>query len=257
MSKEFEVAVIASGSKGNSTIIKAGDTAFLVDAGISCRRITNGLKECGLHPLDLSGVLITHEHTDHVSGLPVLSRKYKLPIFANEKTWQAMELRNEIERSCHRLLPGHLSFGGMTVSSFAISHDAASPVGYSFLFKEEKCTYLTDSGFVNEEIKVASLNSDVLILEANHDEEMLKTGPYPRMLKERILGTRGHLSNTAAGWFLANMEKMPREVFLAHISQENNKPELALSTVERILNDSGCSVLPRIFVTSQGDLVHN
>ena len=97
----------------------------------------------------------------------------------------------------------------------------------------------------------------MLILEANHDEEMLKTGPYPRMLKERILGTRGHLSNTAAGWFLANMERMPQEVFLAHISHENNKPELALATVERILNDSGCSVLPRIFVTSQGDLVHN
>lgn len=257
MSKEFEVAVLASGSKGNATVIKAGNKAFLVDAGISCRRITNALQEYGLHPYDLSGVLITHEHKDHISGLPVLSKKYKLPIFANEKTWQAMELRNEIERSCHRLLPGTISFGDMKVSSFAISHDAASPVGYSFQYKEEKCTYLTDSGFVNEEIKLATLNSDVIILEANHDEEMLKKGPYPKMLKERILGTRGHLSNTAAGWFLANMEKMPQEVFLAHLSQENNKPELALSTVERILSDAGCLVMPRIFVASQGYLVHN
>lgn len=257
MSKEFEVTVLASGSKGNATVIKAGDTAFLVDAGISCRRITSGLKECGLEPNDLSGVLITHEHRDHVGGLPVFSKKYKLPIFANGKTWQAMDLRNDIERSCHRLLPNTFSLNGITVASFAISHDAASPVGYSFQYKEQKCTYLTDSGFVNEEIKLAAFNSDVLILEANHDEEMLKNGPYPKMLQARILGTRGHLSNTAAGWFLANMQKLPQEVFLAHISQENNKPELALSTVKRILNDAGCAVTPTIYVTAQDHLVHN
>ena len=257
MSKEFEVTVLASGSKGNATVIKAGNTAFLVDAGISCRRITSGLKECGLEPNDLSGVLITHEHRDHVGGLPVFSKKYKLPIFANEKTWQAMDLRNDIERSCHRLLPNAFSLNGITVASFAISHDAASPVGYSFQYKEQKCTYLTDSGFVNEEIKLAAFNSDVLILEANHDEEMLKNGPYPKMLQARILGTRGHLSNTAAGWFLANMQKLPQEVFLAHISQENNKPELALSTVKRILNDAGCAVTPTIYVTAQDHLVHN
>lgn len=257
MKGSFGVAVLASGSKGNATVIKAGDTAFLVDAGISCRRITNGLKEFGLHPYDLSGVLITHEHKDHVGGLPVLSRKYKLPVFANEKTWQAMEQRSQIERSCHRFLPADFSLGGITVSSFPVSHDAASPVGYSFIYKEEKCIYLTDSGFVSESIKLAARDADVLIIEANHDEEMLKNGPYPAMLKERILSTRGHLSNTAAGWFLANLPKMPREVFLAHLSEENNLPELALETVQKIINKSGCTVMPKIFIGSQAGLVHN
>ncbi|HIU63780.1 MAG TPA: MBL fold metallo-hydrolase [Candidatus Avacidaminococcus intestinavium] len=257
MSKEFSVCVIASGSKGNATLIKAGDTAFLVDAGISCRRITAGLKELDLDPLDLSGVLITHEHRDHVAGLPVLTRKYKLPVFANEETWGAMEVRNDIERVCHRLLPQNFSLGQVEISSFAISHDAAQPVGYSFVCRGEKCSYLTDSGFVNESIRQGTAGCDILILEANHDEDMLKNGDYPRMLKNRILSARGHLSNTAAGWFLANLDKMPKEVFLAHLSAENNRPELASETIKRIISDAGCAREPKLFIASQEHITHN
>ena len=257
MSKSFEVCVIASGSKGNSTLIKAGDTAFLVDAGVSCRKITSGLKEMGLDPLDLSGILITHEHRDHVGGLPVLTRKYKLPVFANEETWNAMDLRSEIARSCHRLLPLNFAVGKITISSFAVSHDAAKPVGYTFVCDGEKCSYVTDSGFVNESIRQGVDGSDVLILEANHDEDLLKNGSYPRVLKERILGARGHLSNSAAGWFLATLAKMPQEVFLAHLSDENNRPELAKETINRILQDAGCYKKPQIFVASQEHIIHN
>ncbi|MEG2343380.1 MAG: MBL fold metallo-hydrolase [Acidaminococcaceae bacterium] len=257
MRTAFEVAVIASGSKGNATLIKAGKTAVLVDAGVSCRKITAGLKACQVAPEELSGVLITHEHTDHVGGLPVLSRKYQLPIFANEGTWGAMLKRSEIERSCCRILPSAFRLGDLEITPFAISHDAANPVGYMFRYGNEKCTYLTDSGFVNAEITRAITDAAVLILEANHDEEMLKNGSYPQMLKERILGTRGHLSNVAAGWLLAKMPRLPQEVFLAHISQENNTPALALATVKNILRSAACGEELKIYVTAQDYVVHN
>lgn len=257
MRTSFEVAVLASGSKGNATLIKVGKTAFLVDAGISCKRITERLKFCGVEPQDLAGILITHEHIDHVSGLPVLSRKYKLPIYANEKTWQAMPKRNDIERICCRLLPQKMVVGGVSINSFAISHDAASPVGFVFQYNEEKCTYLTDSGFVNDTIKQAAADADVMILEANHDETMLLEGSYPRDLKARILGSRGHLSNTTAGMLLAQMAKKPQEVFLAHLSQENNKPELALATVQNILQQAKGSEQTEIYVAAQDAVVQN
>ena len=187
MTGEFKISVLASGSKGNATIITAGGKNFLIDAGISCRQLTQRIKETGMQPEDLDGVLLTHEHRDHISGLPVFSRKYHLPVFANEPTWRSFPQRSEMERSCCRLLPKC----------------------YVFSYAGARCVYLTDVGFITEEIKNNVAGADTLVLEANHDEEMLKKGIYPYALKQRILGTRGHLSNKAAGWLLSQMERLP------------------------------------------------
>lgn len=257
MSSEFSVTVLASGSRGNAAVIRAGEQAFLIDVGISCRQLVERLAQAGLSPEDLSGVLLTHEHNDHVKGLPVFSRKFHLPVFANEKTWQYLPKKNEMERSCCRLLPKSLVSGSLQIIPFVVPHDAAATVGYVFKSGGSKCTYLTDVGFVTDEVRQNVAEADVLILEANHDVDMLKNGSYPQLLKQRILGTRGHLSNVSAAWLLAQMDRLPEEVFLAHLSQENNLPDLALQTVRGILDANELGAATKIYVASQDKIVKN
>lgn len=257
MTGEFKISVLASGSKGNATVISADGKNFLIDAGISCRQLVQRLREAGYQPEDLDGVLLTHEHRDHVSGLSVLNRKYHLPVFANEATWRYIPQRGEMERACCRLLPKCLETDGLKITSFNVPHDAAGTVGYVFTCAGARCVYLTDVGFITEEIKENVAGADTLVLEANHDEEMLKKGTYPYALKQRILGTRGHLSNNAAGWLLAQMERLPGEVFLAHLSQENNTPQLALNTVRGMLDAKEIGESTKIYVASQDNIVKN
>lgn len=257
MQNKFQVNVIASGSKGNSTIIVADDTAILIDAGISCKRIIQGLKTCGLEPEDLSGVLLTHEHTDHVAGLPVFSRKTKIPIYANERTWAAMPRRSEIVRESIRVLPRNFVLGNIAIEPFKISHDAADPVGYSLFCGHDKCTYLTDCGFLNEACMEAVKDAETLILEANHDVEMLKHGSYPVALQNRILGKKGHLSNATAAELLAGLECLPQEVFLAHISHENNSPRMVFNTMNTMLKQMHAQKMVKLYVTRQDVMVSN
>lgn len=257
MTGEFKISVLASGSKGNATVISAGGKNILIDAGISCRQLVQRLREAGLQPEDLDAVLLTHEHRDHVNGLPVFSRNYHLPVFANEATWRYIPQRGELERASCRLMPKLLETDGLKITSFAVPHDAASTVGYVFTCAGARCVYLTDVGFITKEIKENVAGADTLVLEANHDEEMLKKGTYPYVLKQRILGTRGHLSNNAAGWLLSQMERLPGEVFLAHLSQENNTPQLALKTVRGILDAKELGEDTQIYVTSQDNILKN
>ena len=168
MSSEFEITILASGSKGNAAVIRAGEQAFLVDVGISCRQLTERLHQAGMKPEDLTGVLLTHEHNDHVKGLPVFCRKYRLPVFANERTWQYMPKKSEMERSCCRLLPKKLSSGSLEIIPFAVPHDAASTVGYVFKSGGSKCTYLTDVGFVTDEVRQNIADADVVVLSLIH-----------------------------------------------------------------------------------------
>ena len=232
MSSEFEITILASGSKGNAAVIRAGEQAFLVDVGISCRQLTERLHQAGMKPEDLTGVLLTHEHHDHVKGLPVFCRKYRLPVFANERTWQYMPKKSEMERSCCRLLPKKLSSGSLEIIPFAVPHDAASTVGYVFKSGGSKCTYLTDVGFVTDEVRQNIADADVVVLEANHDVKMLEAGPYPYYLKRRILGDYGHLSNENAGRLLSSiLHDNLKHIFLGHLSKENNYEELAYETV--------------------------
>lgn len=259
INKYFKVHVLASGSKGNSILVQAGGTSILIDAGISSRQIVGKLAQLGVKPHELDGVFVTHEHKDHVGGLPVFSKRAQVPIFAREKTWLAMDCIRQIERTYCRLLPiTKLNVGDFLIKPFFISHDAVEPVGFSFFYKDQKCSFATDLGCYNQEIKEAIADSDVLILEANHDEQMLKEGSYPRFLKERIKSEQGHLSNLQAGTLLAEIvEKKMIDVFLAHLSQENNRPSLAEKTVNGILSAKGKIDKVTLYVASQIQMVSN
>lgn len=242
----MQIHVLASGSTGNATFIKIGGANILIDAGISARRIKQGLAAVGTAVEDLDGILITHEHRDHIVGLPTLTRKYRLPVFARPEAWKALDTQSvgrELPEECRRELTDSFDIRDVKVEPFSIPHDAADPVGFSFYHSNKKCCLATDLGFVTETVKKALAFADALVLEANHDVEMLKQGSYPWFLKKRIMSNRGHLANTDAGWTLARLPRKSHcHVFLAHLSQENNRPDLAEDTVANILAEQGCQL---------------
>lgn len=236
----MKVHVLASGSAGNAIFLKNEHTSILIDAGISARRIKNSLAAIGTAIEDIDGVFITHEHSDHIKGLPTLLKKYRLPVYTRPATWEAMPFKEPLPYECYRGLPESVDIGTVKIEPFSISHDAADPVGFNFFCRGNKCSVATDLGFVTENVKKALALSDILVLESNHDTEMLEKGSYPWPLKKRIMSNRGHLSNIDAAWTIARLpRKTHTHVFLAHMSQENNRPELARETVGTILSSQG------------------
>ncbi len=240
---DLTFCALASGSSGNSYLVKSGTTTLLVDVGISGKRICDGLALAGAAADSVDGILITHEHSDHIRSLKVMQKRSpEAYIYTNLGTYTC--IRDEIADGRHIAFETGASFaiGDITVTSFPVSHDAAEPVGFTFEKGESKLAIVTDTGYVSEEIFRAVSGSDLLVLESNHDEHILQFCRYPYHIKRRILSDRGHLCNEAAaevmGRLLAEGEKRP--VFLlAHLSQENNTPDLALITVENYLEESG------------------
>lgn len=237
----MRVSVLASGSKGNAIFVELDGVRLLVDAGISATRIKRGLMEQGIDAGALDGVLVTHEHTDHVNGLPMLSKWYHLPIFTRSGTIEHMACREKIPMECFHAIEEGFQLGGVRIVSFSIPHDAADPVGYR-IEGSETCVVATDLGFVTSSVQAALEGADVMVLEANHDPGLLRQGSYPWPLKRRILSNRGHLANSDAAWALVRLNRRPRQVFLAHLSEENNRPELAQETVQSILARQGVEI---------------
>lgn len=231
----------ASGSSGNCYLVKTDNTALLVDAGISARRINAGLKQSDTSEEQLAAILITHEHSDHVRSLPTLMhQKRNLVAYANENTWQALGLSVESQRKGIFLTDEPFQIGDITVKAFPVSHDAADPVGYSFYWQGKQISIITDTGCVGDELVKEAMEADLLVLEANHDVDMLRIGRYPWFLKQRILGDRGHLSNETAAKLLVRLlteRKKDRRILLGHLSRENNFPEMAYQTVKNILEE--------------------
>jgi phosphoribosyl 1,2-cyclic phosphodiesterase len=239
----MQIHILASGSTGNAVLIEMGGRKILIDAGISARRIERGLSEVGIQVANLDGVLITHEHSDHIKGIEILVRKHHVPVYARPATWGAMRNRDRIDREYRRDLGDSLDIGAMKVVPFAISHDAVDPIGFCFYYQQTKWVLATDLGVVTQSVEDALAYADVAILESNHDVDMLQAGPYPQFLKQRIKGKLGHLSNHDAGQILARTPRQPvMQVFLAHLSQKNNQPQLAERTVRKVLQDCGCGV---------------
>ena len=258
----FQVAVLASGSKGNATVMRCEAGMVLVDAGISCRRIVQGMQKLKLRPEDLAAVFITHEHIDHVQGLETFTKKFPVPVFASAGTWRG--IKQTLPRLNLQLCNWHifapqteLTIGGLQARSFSTSHDALEPAGYLFRCKGHTFGYVTDTGYVSDVMKRELEGTEVLVLETNHDPILLKNGRYPPPLQKRILGTKGHLANETAGHLLATLRILPRQVFLAHLSQENNTPDLALSTVRSIVTRHCPKANIQFYVTSQDEVVKN
>lgn len=230
---------LASGSDGNSIYAGTEHTHILVDAGLSGKKIEEGLRQLSLAGSSIEALLITHEHVDHIKGAGILSRRYDIPIFATQGTWEAMEgqigtIAEKNIRFIYKEEPCVIN--DICVVPFEIPHDAAEPVGYCLYAQNHKLTIATDLGHITDTIKENIKDAEVLLLESNHDEEMLLTGPYPQYLKKRIAGSHGHISNTAAGNVLAEMiSSKLHHVYLGHLSGENNIPDLAYQTVANIL----------------------
>lgn len=241
----LELCTLASGSSGNSLLVTDGRTHVLVDAGISCRRICTGLKELGVEPTELAGVLITHEHSDHISGLTTLTKQLRLPVYASPGTGRQLCYRIAfLEELLRPVAPGEgFSVGGLAIESFPTSHDAAESVGYALSAGGRKAAVVTDLGYVTGAVLRVIRGADLLVAEANHDVEWVQSGPYPYHLKARILGDRGHLSNEAGAelaW--TAVEGGARTVVLAHLSHENNTPARAHEVVRGVLERRGAAV---------------
>lgn len=232
-----------SGSSGNASYIGTDKTHILIDAGLACRTIEKAMKEIGLTPSTLDGILITHEHDDHIRGAGVVSRKYNVPIYANQETWQAMEDKiGDISNSNIRIFDNNMDFyiKDINIEPYQIPHDAANPVGFCLYCGNKKISITTDLGYTNNKIINKIMDSDLVVLESNHDIDMLKAGPYPFVLKRRILGKKGHLSNTDAGKAITELiNGKVTHVLLGHLSRQNNLPELAYQTVVEILTSNG------------------
>ena len=241
---KLEFCSLNSGSNGNVSFVSAGGTRLLIDAGLPGRSITGMLDQIGVLPETLSGILVTHEHLDHVKGVGVLSRKYRIPVYANEGTWQAMyRTVGEVQPHLRRVFESGTDFfvGDIGVMPIPISHDTVDPVAFRLYAGNRSVAVATDMGRVTKQVLRHLSGADLILLESNHDPQMLEhNARYPEALKRRILGTRGHLSNlSCAQTLLALHETGVRQALLGHLSQDNNTPELAMQTVRDELNRQG------------------
>lgn len=231
----------SSGSSGNSYLVRSEYTAILIDAGISGKRIMEGLSAAGTQPGEVKALMVTHEHSDHVRSLRVLHKRLpEMMTYSNFATWGC--IKDKIPEGRHVAFESGDEFdiGDIHVKSFRTSHDAAESVCYSFLCGGRQISVLTDTGYISEEIYDQIKTADLLALEANHDPNVLQMGRYPYYVKRRILGEFGHLSNEAAADCIARLhteDKKRRFVLLAHLSAENNSPELAMMTIKNSLQE--------------------
>lgn len=241
MSMRF--SVLASGSTGNAFYIEHAETKLLIDAGLSGKKMEELFRQINIDPTQLTGILVTHEHSDHVKGLGVMARRYHLPVYANEKTWRAMDSaigELQTEQKFHFAANSVKSFGSIEVESFSVSHDAADPMFFNFRANDKKVTLITDLGYVSEKIKDAISGADAYIFESNHDISMLQMSSYPWNVKRRILSDYGHVSNEDCGLALSDViTDRTKRVYLAHLSRENNLKELARMSVDQVLRERG------------------
>ncbi len=238
---------LASGSSGNCQYIGSKETKLLLDAGLTGKYITGALESIDVDAKDINGILVTHEHSDHIKGIGAMMRKYNIPLYVNENTWEVIKGKlGKVEGKEINVFSGYNSFriGDIIVDPYSISHDASDPVGYSFISNDVKISIATDLGCMTDGIIENIKDSNLLVIESNHDIEMVKVGKYPWFLKKRILGEKGHLSNEDAGRTIAKVVDTGNVnyVVLAHLSKENNFPELAYETVKGILEENKIKV---------------
>ncbi|MBC6307152.1 MBL fold metallo-hydrolase [Listeria booriae] len=243
---ELRFSILASGSSGNATLIETANQTILVDCGLSGKKIENLFGEVGRSMTDVDAILVTHEHVDHIKGLGVLARRYEVPIYANAKTWVAMEPSIGEINSAQKFqfdMETVKSFGSLQVESFGVSHDAAEPMFYIFHSGKKKFVMITDTGYVSDRMKGHIANADAYLFESNHDVGMLRMGRYPWNVKRRILGDEGHVSNEDAGIAISEViGDATKRIYLGHLSKDNNMKDLARMSVSQTLAGEGIIV---------------
>lgn len=251
--QKVRVCTLFSGSSANSTLIETGDRGILIDAGANMTRTRQALESVGFSFEKISAVFVTHEHSDHIKGLSCISRRYKIPVIANKATLRGIKAAlYDIDDSLFREMPtGARATGGdFEVSSFATSHDTAESVGYIIKTPSGNIGVMTDTGVCPAGAGKLLSSCRAVVLESNHDENMLLTGSYPYFLKKRVGGPCGHLSNAQSGEMLAEIVSGgTKRVFLAHLSKENNTPLLAMKHAEQVLSDIGAEQGKDVSVT--------
>ncbi len=242
---------LVSGSSGNASLVKNENTTILIDCGLSAKRLCTLLDEININPTEIDAILITHEHSDHITGAGVMSRRFDIPVYATKNTHQSMNI-GPIKEYNTKIIDSGCEFeiGNFLINPFSISHDAADPVCYSLSDDKEKYSVLTDTGIVSQEILKSVAGSDYIMLEANHDVDMLMYGDYPFSLKKRIASDKGHMSNDyAAQCAIKLIENNTKNIMLSHLSNNNNTPEIAYKTIESVLLKNGVDVSKDIKLT--------
>ena len=234
----MRIVTFASGSTGNCCLVSDGGVNVLIDAGISARRIVQGLGVLGLAPQDVCRVLITHEHSDHISGLPVLVKRTGMRIFAPSELGEVLKrVKPELSESIDYIPPdGGLCVGDVRITAFPTPHDASASFGYR-IEGSEVVAVATDTGHISDELLEGLQGADTVVIGANHDKVMLKNGPYPPFLKQRVLSKHGHLSNDDCAKLACLLaDSGTRQIILGHLSQQNNTPEAAETAVSEALS---------------------
>ena len=246
--KDLKIYMLYSGSRGNSALVRIGDTSIIIDAGKTERALCKALCEVGDDIKNIKAIFITHEHVDHISALEIISQKYDIPIYMTSKSAQKLPEDSPIRKNlCEKPLLFSEEIDGVQVRSFVISHDSLACVGYRFEFEDECGTravgYATDVGELDNNVVACFDGCEAIVIEANHDTEMLMTGPYPYHLKRRIQSSEGHLSNETCAELCKELVKHgTRAIMLAHLSGDNNLPDVAKKTVAEAIENEDISV---------------
>jgi phosphoribosyl 1,2-cyclic phosphodiesterase len=248
---------IASGSSGNCIYIGSEGTNLLLDAGVSCKNIVSGLKSINVNPESIDAILVTHEHIDHIRGIDVFEKNYKAKVYSTNETLESIKGKYISRDIFMPVTPGReFNIGSIEITPFSSSHDAANPVCYTFKAGGCKISTVTDLGTFDSTTVSMMQDSELLYVEANHDENMLMVGVYPYNLKMRILGDRGHLSNETSARLISKvLNRNLKNIFLGHLSKENNYPELAYLTAFNMLKNEWHydTPMPKLAVANRGE----
>ncbi len=238
----MKVYVLGSGSKGNSTLIVDDNKKILIDVGFSYPKMKLLLSNYNVTPNDIDAILITHDHNDHICGLSQFVRKHNIKVYANELL--SKELLKVINENDMVIVDNNFNIDSLSIESFKTSHDAVGSVGYIISDSTKSMVYVTDTGYINSRNLKKLENKDLYIFESNHDIKMLMEGPYPYVLKQRVLSDKGHLSNELSGTYLKNLiGNKTKKIVLAHLSETNNTPDIAYKTVSEIINNKDIELL--------------
>ena len=232
----MKICVLGSGSGGNSTFVEQNGTRLLVDAGLNAKVIVERLAQINVEASTLDGILISHEHQDHIQGAGPIARKFKVPVYISPRAREHAPFSLQLVRHYPLSAGIPVQIGALTITPFSTPHDSIDPLGFALRAQDCRACVITDIGYVTETIRERLRNTDIVVIESNHDLEMLRTGPYPWSLKQRVMSNYGHLSNEALAYFFAEyFDGTQRKVMLTHLSRQNNHPQLAYVSALRAL----------------------